>query len=218
MLNSPHQRSMSVSSSGQHPSSRRSPGDVPDRDIDSNIPHSYLKEERTHSLSSVEVSSTKTVSFKDPPPRRENVNSKDLNYKVPSGKEGSLKHRILTRPSDSTPESSVVDVHYGEPSAKRTRYDPQIVRSNHQGDHESSSNLHYPPHFMKGSIIQLTNGELKRVEDLETKDFVHSAEISNDLKIDSSSVVRIDENNERGTAVLGFVVGEHKVQVRLENK
>jgi hypothetical protein len=71
---------------------------------------------------------------------------------------------------------------------------------------------------MKGSIIQLTNGELKRVEDLETKDFVHSAEISNDLKIDSSSVVRIDENNERGTAVLGFVVGEHKVQVRLENK
>ena len=216
MLNSPHQRSMSVSSSGQHPSSRRSPGDVPDRDIDSNIPHSYLKEERTHSLSSVEVSNTKTVSFKDPPPRRENVSSKDLNYKVPSGKEGSLKHRILTRPSDSTPESSVVDVHYGEPSAKRTRYDPQIVRSNHQGDHESSSNLHYPPHFMKGSIIQLTNGELKRVEDLETKDFVHSAEISNDLKIDSSSVVRIDENNERGTAVLGFVVGEHKVQVTVE--
>jgi hypothetical protein len=78
----------------------------------------------------VEVSNTKTVSFKDPPPRRENVSSKDLNYKVPSGKEGSLKHRILTRPSDSTPESSVVDVHYGEPSAKRTRYDPQIVRSN----------------------------------------------------------------------------------------
>ncbi|XP_071174557.1 uncharacterized protein [Mytilus edulis] len=219
MLNSPHQRSMSVSASGQgqHVSSRRSPGDTSERDIDSNIPHNYGKEERTHSLSSVEISSSKTVSFKDPPPRRELINSKDMNYKVPSGKEGSLKHRILTRPSDSTPESSVVDVHYGEPSAKRTRYDPlNVSTSNHQEDNGSSANLHFPPHFMKGSIIQLTNGELKRVEDLQTADFVHSAEISNDLKIDSSSVVRIDENNERGTAVLGFVVGEHKVQVTVE--
>lgn len=199
-----HQRSMSVSSPGQHGPPRRSPGDTADRGMDSNIPHSYVKEERTHSLSSVEISSSKTVSFKDPP-RRDLMNSKD--YKVPSGKEGSLKHRILTRPSDSTPESSVLDVHYGEPSAKRMRYNPSP---------EESTNLHYPPHFMKGSIIQLTNGELKRVEDLETKDFVHSAEISNDLKIDSSSVVRIDENIERGTAVLGFVVGEHKVQVTVE--
>lgn len=217
ILTSPHQRSMSVSSSGQgqHPSSRRSPGEVTERDIDSNIPHGYLKEERAHSLSSVEISNVKSVSFKDPPPRRE-LSTKDINYKVPSGKEGSLKHRILTRPSDCTPESSVVDVHYGEPSAKRSKYDPQIITSNHDGDNGASSNLHYPPHFMKGSIIQLTNGELKRVEDLETKDFVHSAEISNDLKIDSSSVVRIEENVERGTAVLGFVVGEHKVQVTVE--
>lgn len=201
-----HQRSMSVSSSGQHVAPRRSPGDSVDRVMDSSIPHSYIKEERAHSLSSVEITGSKTVSFKDPP-RRDLTNSKDLNYKVPSGKEGSLKHRILTRPSDSTPESSVLDVQYGEPSAKRTRYNPS---PNHP---EDTTNLHYPPHFMKGSIIQLTNGELKRVEDLETKDFVHSAEISNDLKIDSSSVVRIDENVERGTVVLGFVVGEHKVQV-----
>ena len=72
---------------------------------------------------------------------------------------------------------------------------------------------HYPPHFMKGSVIQLANGELKRVEDLRTDDFVNSADVSGDLKIDSSTVVRIDENTEKGSAILGFSVGEHRVHV-----
>ncbi|RXM27253.1 Ataxin-1-like [Acipenser ruthenus] len=44
----------------------------------------------------------------------------------------------------------------------------------------------HPSHFMKGAIIQLANGELKRVEDLQTQDFVRSAEMSGSLKIDSS--------------------------------
>ena len=66
---------------------------------------------------------------------------------------------------------------------------------------------------MKGSIIQLANGELKRVEDLRTEDFVNSAEISPDLKIDSSTVVRIEKDEERGTAILGFSVGTQRIQV-----
>ena len=84
--------------------------------------------------------------------------------------------------------------------------------SQHHPHHPSHP--HYPPHFMRGSIIQLANGELKRVEDLRTEDFVTSADVSGDLKIDSSTVVRIEENMERGTALLGFSVGEHRVQVR----
>ena len=75
------------------------------------------------------------------------------------------------------------------------------------------SQPHYPPHFMKGSVIQLANGELKRVEDLRTEDFVSSADISADLKIDSSTVVRIEQSVERGTAILGFSVGEQRIQV-----
>ncbi|GLD63599.1 ataxin-1 [Lates japonicus] len=42
-----------------------------------------------------------------------------------------------------------------------------------------------PPFFMRGSIIQLADGELKRVEDLKAEDFIQSAEISSELKIDS---------------------------------
>ncbi|XP_042321231.1 ataxin-1 isoform X2 [Sceloporus undulatus] len=70
-----------------------------------------------------------------------------------------------------------------------------------------------PPYFMKGSIIQLANGELKKVEDLKTEDFIQSAEISSDLKIDSSTVERIDDSHNPGIAMIQFAVGEHRAQV-----
>ncbi|KAM4687321.1 ataxin-1 [Discoglossus pictus] len=73
-----------------------------------------------------------------------------------------------------------------------------------------------PPYFMKGSIIQLANGELKKVEDLKTEDFIQSADISNDLKIDSSTVERIDNSHSQGIAVVQFAVGEHRAQVSVE--
>lgn len=71
-----------------------------------------------------------------------------------------------------------------------------------------------PPYFVKGSIIQLADGELKRVEDLKTDDFIQSAEISSDLKIDSSTVVRIEGSHDSpNSAVVQFAVGEHRTQV-----
>lgn len=70
-----------------------------------------------------------------------------------------------------------------------------------------------PPYFMKGSIIQLASGELKKVEDLKTEDFKQSAEISSDLKIDSSTVERIDDSHNPGIAMIQFAVGEHRAQV-----
>uniref|UniRef100_F6PW06 Ataxin 1 n=1 Tax=Xenopus tropicalis TaxID=8364 RepID=F6PW06_XENTR len=73
-----------------------------------------------------------------------------------------------------------------------------------------------PPYFMKGSIIQLANGELKKVEDLKTDDFIQSADISNDLKIDSSTVERIESSHSPGIAVVQFAVGEHRSQVSVE--
>ncbi|XP_019354031.1 ataxin-1 [Alligator mississippiensis] len=73
-----------------------------------------------------------------------------------------------------------------------------------------------PPYFMKGSIIQLANGELKKVEDLKTEDFIQSAEISSDLKIDSSTVERIEDSHNPGIAVIQFAVGEHRAQVSVE--
>ncbi|XP_053322826.1 ataxin-1 [Spea bombifrons] len=73
-----------------------------------------------------------------------------------------------------------------------------------------------PPYFTKGSIIQLANGDLKKVEDLKTEDFIQSADISNDLKIDSSTVERIESTHSPGIAVVQFSVGEHRAQVSVE--
>ncbi|XP_072226807.1 ataxin-1a [Leuresthes tenuis] len=74
-----------------------------------------------------------------------------------------------------------------------------------------------PPYFIKGSIIQLADGELKRVEDLKTEDFIQSAEISSELKIDSSTVERIEGiHTSPNYAVVQFSVGEHRTQVSVE--
>ncbi|XP_038626866.1 ataxin-1 [Tachyglossus aculeatus] len=73
-----------------------------------------------------------------------------------------------------------------------------------------------PPYFTKGSIIQLADGELKKVEELRTEDFIQSAEISSDLKIDSSTVERIEDGPRPGIALIQFAVGEHRAQVSVE--
>lgn len=72
---------------------------------------------------------------------------------------------------------------------------------------------HYPPHFMRGSVIQLGTGQMKHVEDLQTKDFIDSADINADLQIDSSTVVHMRQNHERNTVILGFAVGKQNIQV-----
>lgn len=66
---------------------------------------------------------------------------------------------------------------------------------------------------MRGSIIQLGNGQQKRVEELDTRDFVESAGISENLQIDSSTVVHMRQNHERNTVILGFSVGQQNIQV-----
>lgn len=74
-----------------------------------------------------------------------------------------------------------------------------------------------PSHFMKGAIIQLASGELKRVEDLQTQDFVRSAELSGGLKIDSSMVVNILASQQRpGLVSLHFTVGEQQNKVTID--
>uniref|UniRef100_A0A3Q3VR81 AXH domain-containing protein n=1 Tax=Mola mola TaxID=94237 RepID=A0A3Q3VR81_MOLML len=66
------------------------------------------------------------------------------------------------------------------------------------------------------SPVHLADGELKRVEDLKTEDFIQSAEISNELKIDSSTVERIDSGQSPNAVVIQFSVGELKAQVCVE--
>ncbi|XP_072278666.1 ataxin-1-like [Pyxicephalus adspersus] len=88
--------------------------------------------------------------------------------------------------------------------------------SPHTGPTQPPHSTTLPSHFMKGAIIQLATGELKRVEDLQTQDFVRSAEVSGGLKIDSSTVVDIQDSKWPGFVTLHFVVGEQQSKVCLD--
>ncbi|XP_039284948.1 A-agglutinin anchorage subunit [Nilaparvata lugens] len=115
---------------------------------------------------------------------------KERKFKVPSGKEGSLKHRILT------PTTSAIGKHL-----KRK--------------HAASTGAEVPASFSRGSLIQLANGELRRVEDMRTEDFVSSAERSPALRLDPSTVIRIDPAKEANLITLSY--GEHRTQVEIES-
>lgn len=56
-----------------------------------------------------------------------------------------------------------------------------------RSSHNNSSLLN----FTRGSLIELSNGSLRRVEDLRTEDFIMSAEKSTDLQLADSTVVKI---------------------------
>jgi len=72
---------------------------------------------------------------------------------------------------------------------------------------------HYPAHFVKGSVIQLANGELRRVEELTTDDFIRSADASTDLCLDTSTVLSLTPLPERGTVMVELSIGHRNLRV-----
>ncbi|XP_023215010.1 uncharacterized protein LOC111617891 isoform X1 [Centruroides sculpturatus] len=264
----PHSSAIRANPLGSRDTSSYSQFQMPDKnreETNSILPYSSLisKQEKqlskSPSLADKDAKSTQVnrtlrneqTSFIDPNVCREKglitMKTQSLSsstYQIPSGKEGSLKHRILRPPQniDIIPSSiSVINEapHSAPPiardrskevtSPKQARYSTSVV-SKHEPtyslSHQSSlnqsavistrSHLHHPTYFTKGSIIQLANGHLKQVEELTTNDFVESAALSTNLSMDQSTVVKIKEIPESGLAVLGFSVGLKQVQVTVE--
>ena len=68
-------------------------------------------------------------------------------------------------------------------------------------------------HCFEGSLIQLANGQMKKVEDLRTDDFIQSAKSNPDVYLDQSTLTGI-RTDEKSTQVgLTFSVGSDKIQV-----
>ncbi|XP_055597888.1 ataxin-1 [Uranotaenia lowii] len=123
------------------------------------------------------------------------MSSLDNEFKVPSGKEGSLKHRILTRPA-----SDRGDTRRRSPPMKSTT----IFRPFENG---SVTN------FSKGALIQLA-GECKRVEDVRTEDLVQTAEKSPDLRLAESTTVKITPRNH--IVIITFSYDNNRSRVDIE--
>jgi hypothetical protein len=82
----------------------------------------------------------------------------------------------------------------------------------------SSTNQHqpsHPIHFHRGSLIQLASGQTKKVEELETEDFISSARSNPDVTIDDSTLVKIETDVAPGCAALTFSVGKENLMVTL---
>jgi len=91
----------------------------------------------------------------------------------------------------------------------------------------------HPAHFNRGSLIQLADGSMKVVEELLTADFLQSAAASPDVRIDQSTVVKLEpvvvvapptttdntisnNSNNNHSVLITFSVGQARVQVRVE--
>ncbi|ENN72228.1 hypothetical protein YQE_11091, partial [Dendroctonus ponderosae] len=110
-------------------------------------------------------------------------------FKVPSGKEGSMKHRLLTRPEDAA-RSMPLDLQKPQEGRKRLTATISPPRSPKKQPTPAAI------HFQKGLLVSLTNGEVKRIEDMRTEDFIKSAEENPALRLAESTVVKINEGKD----------------------
>ncbi|XP_013115516.1 uncharacterized protein LOC106093080 [Stomoxys calcitrans] len=112
----------------------------------------------------------------------------DSHFKVPNGKEGSLKHRILRPPSSESLETGKTPV----------------MRA-----YTTTSN------FKKGTYIELASGALRRVEDMRTEDFIQCAERSPQHQLAESTVVKINTSH-ASAAVITFSYDRNRSKVDME--
>ncbi|XP_045464539.1 rho GTPase-activating protein gacJ [Harmonia axyridis] len=138
-------------------------------------------------------------------------------FKVPCGKEGSLKHRILVRPEDvpRSTNSGPLDLQKPlEVSRKRLLASMSPPRSPKR--HHNSNTMNNIG-FSAGSLIQLASGGLKKVEEMKTEDFICSADNNPELRLEESTVVKIDENKTNGNINVTLSYNQRRMQVTVES-
>nr|CDJ86407.1 Ataxin-1 and HBP1 module (AXH) domain containing protein [Haemonchus contortus] len=76
------------------------------------------------------------------------------------------------------------------------------------------TNNYIPSHFMKGTLIQMANGKLKKVEDMSSDDFLLAAPLSKEFNVDASVVLEISKATT--LARVKFAVGQTQYEAVLE--
>ncbi|XP_050433758.1 ataxin-1-like [Adelges cooleyi] len=129
-------------------------------------------------------------------------------FKVPNGrvdnKQTTAQQRILQPPHPVSAPAAAA-----EPPVKRPRTTP-----------EPPSPPAKTSNFTKGSLIRLANGNIKKVEDMRTEDFLSSVENSDQHRIDPSTVVRIEPVTDAKENVIRITLsyGDQRNQVGADAK
>ncbi|KAK6729859.1 hypothetical protein RB195_006735 [Necator americanus] len=71
-----------------------------------------------------------------------------------------------------------------------------------------------PSHFMKGTMIQMASGKLKKVEEMSSDDFLLAAPLTREFNVDASVVVEIAKAST--LARVKFAVGQTQYEATLE--
>ena len=74
---------------------------------------------------------------------------------------------------------------------------------------------HYFPPFTKGSLIMLSAGGLKPIEDLKTADFIESAEVSKQLSLETCKIAKIQDVPNGVITLIGFAVENYEKEVSM---
>lgn len=103
----------------------------------------------------------------------------------------------------------------GSPSTSASSVTPPTVT----GTTTTNDGLQYSStgvcRYRKGSVIQLADNSLKKVEDMKTQDFLSCVASSPDLVIESSTIVEIEMRNSI-TAHITFSVGRRGMKSKVE--
>ena len=70
-------------------------------------------------------------------------------------------------------------------------------------------------HVVAGSLISLANGQMKKVEELQTEDFISSAKTNRDVFLDHSTLIKIENQEKSPNVTLTFSVGKDNIEVRM---
>lgn len=76
---------------------------------------------------------------------------------------------------------------------------------------------HYFPPFTKGSLIMLSTGGLKPIEDLSTSDFIESAKVSKQLSLETCKIAKLQDVPNRGVTLIGFAVEDYEKEVNTKH-
>ncbi|KAK5969208.1 Ataxin-1 and HBP1 module, partial [Trichostrongylus colubriformis] len=97
----------------------------------------------------------------------------------------------------AVPHDPVVKkVHFSQcrPSTSAEKMKPMMEPSSSKFEMGKLPTKSYiPSHFMKGTLIQMANGRLKKVEDMSSDDFILAAPLSKEFNVDASVVLEISK-------------------------
>ena len=126
-------------------------------------------------------------------------------YPLPDNREAHRESPVSNKRKYNEEPGNTNKTHQSGENTARTQSHPN------PGLRVTTGNISYnnqPPYFRAGSMIQLASGNMKKVEDLSTEDFVSSAASCPDISLEEAIVTKLESSNDSGHLQVTFSLGK----------